>query len=72
MRNLPKIAWNDGAELSRHRCVKCQQLGVFGYRDRDGQLIWYCSEHRLAQFWADARVPLPLGDQSNGASTNAS
>ena len=41
---------------------------VFGYRDQDGTLIWYCAKHRLAQFWADARVPLPLGDKSNGAS----
>jgi hypothetical protein len=42
---------------------------VFGYRDQDGRLIWYCTQHRLAQFWADARMPSPLTDQSNGAST---
>jgi hypothetical protein len=45
---------------------------VFGYRDQDGRLIWYCAQHRLAQFWADARMPSPLADQSNGASTNDS
>jgi hypothetical protein len=67
---LAKDAWDDGAELSRQRCANCDQSGVVGYRDADGRLIWYCNQHRLAQFWADARMPSPLADQSNGASTN--
>ena len=57
-------------DLPRLTCARCDQPGIFGYRNQDGELVWYCTEHRLAQFWADARVPLPLGDQSNGASTN--
>ncbi len=70
MRDLARTAWNGGAELSRHRCPEFGQSSAFGYRNQDGELVWYCTEHRLAQFWADARVSLPLGDQSNGASTN--
>ena len=48
----------------------CNQPGLFGYRDQDGGLIWYCAEHRLAQFWADARVPSPLVDHGNGVSND--
>ena len=50
-------------------CARCDQPGLFGYRI-NGRLIWYCNQHRLAQFWADARMPSPLANQSNGASTD--
>jgi hypothetical protein len=37
-------------------CPKCNQSAVFGYRNKDtGEMAWYCTEHRLGQFWADAR-----------------
>ncbi|MGO9631515.1 MAG: hypothetical protein ACLPXW_21320 [Xanthobacteraceae bacterium] len=55
----------DGDDLARCMCPQCDQSGIFGYRDQDGRLIWYCNQHRLAQFWADARMPSPLADQSN-------
>jgi hypothetical protein len=60
----------DGDDLAHCTCARCDQPGIFGYRDQDGRLIWYCNQHRLAQFWADARMPSPLADQSNGASTD--
>jgi hypothetical protein len=41
------------------RCPECGQIGEFGYRCRDGTMRWFCAEHRLAQFWADARMPSP-------------
>jgi hypothetical protein len=48
------------------RCPRCGQLGEFGYRCRDGTMPWFCAEHRLAQFWADARMPsLPSNDNDN-------
>jgi hypothetical protein len=47
------------AGLPRHRCAKCEQSGGFGYRDHASTLIWYCDLHRLAQYWADARMTLP-------------
>jgi hypothetical protein len=56
-------------DLPRWICARCDQPGIFGYRDQNGKLIWYCTQHRLAQYWADARMPSPLADQSNGAST---
>jgi hypothetical protein len=37
-------------------CPQCDQLGVFGYRDKEtGEMTWYCAAHRLGQYWADAR-----------------
>jgi hypothetical protein len=35
-------------------CVTCGARGEFGYR-KDGQMHWYCPEHRLGQWYADAR-----------------
>jgi hypothetical protein len=32
----------------------CGSRGLFGYRT-ESKLTWYCEEHRLAQWWADAR-----------------
>jgi hypothetical protein len=57
-------------DLPQLTCARCGQPGIFGYRNQDGELAWYCAEHRLAQYWADARVPSPFGDQIKGASTN--
>jgi hypothetical protein len=37
------------------RCPRCDSPGAFGYRNSEGQMIWYCAGHRLGQFWADAR-----------------
>ena len=39
------------------RCPQCAAAGEFGYRDVYGAMRWFCAKHRLAQFWADARMP---------------
>jgi hypothetical protein len=39
------------------RCSQCGASGEFGYRDVYGAIRWFCARHRLAQFWADARMP---------------
>jgi hypothetical protein len=39
------------------RCPRCDAPGEFGYRDVYGAMRWFCARHRLAQFWADARMP---------------
>ena len=39
----------------RTTCPQCGLDGVFGYRNKDGDLIWNCADHRLGRFWADAR-----------------
>jgi hypothetical protein len=37
-------------------CPQCDQPGIFGYRDKNtGEMTWYCTTHRLGQYWADAR-----------------
>lgn len=41
-----------------YACAQCGGEGVFGYRNTDGDLIWYCADHRLGRFWADARRDL--------------
>jgi hypothetical protein len=58
-------------DLPRCDNAVCDRPGVFGYRDQYGTLVWCCAQHRLAQFWADARVPSLLAEQ-NGASSNDS
>jgi hypothetical protein len=40
------------------KCPQCDRLGVFGYRDSAGDMIFYCADHRLAQHWADARCDI--------------
>jgi hypothetical protein len=37
------------------RCVECGAEAHFGYRNAAGELEWFCTEHRLAKCWADAR-----------------
>jgi hypothetical protein len=38
------------------RCATCGQEAQFGYRDAEsGEFVWFCAEHRRAQWWADAR-----------------
>jgi hypothetical protein len=54
------------------RCQQCGWLGDFGYRFSDGKMRWYCAEHRLAQYWADARMPLPFSNKSRGEPTDDS
>jgi hypothetical protein len=39
------------------RCPQCGAAGEFGYRDVYRAMRWFCPRHRLAQFWADARIP---------------
>ena len=39
------------------RCPQCGASSEFGYRDVYGVMRWFCARHRLAQFWADVRVP---------------
>jgi hypothetical protein len=42
--------------MSNDTCPQCNQPGLFGYRDKQtGEMTWYCTAHRLGQFWADAR-----------------
>jgi hypothetical protein len=37
-------------------CPQCDQPGIFGYRNKNtGEMTWYCTTHRLGQYWADAR-----------------
>jgi hypothetical protein len=52
-------------------CPQCGRWGLFGYRSKQsGELIWYCADHRLGQYYADARrdispkeeSPAPLSD----------
>ena len=40
------------------RCPQCGAFGEFGYRDVYGAMHWFCARHRLAQFWADARIAI--------------
>jgi hypothetical protein len=36
-------------------CPQCDQPGIFGYRDKNtAEMTWYCTTHRLGQYWADA------------------
>jgi hypothetical protein len=37
------------------RCEACSAEALFGCRDSDGTMRWFCAAHRLAQNWADAR-----------------
>jgi hypothetical protein len=42
-------------------CPQCDQPGIFGYRDKNtGEMTWYCTTHRLDQYWADARGDHPV------------
>jgi hypothetical protein len=43
----------NGAPCEPHRC-HCGHTAHFGYRDPSGTIVWYCSEHRLRQWSADA------------------
>jgi hypothetical protein len=36
-------------------CPTCGARGVFGYRHPVDGMRWYCSDHRLGQWYADAR-----------------
>jgi hypothetical protein len=37
-------------------CPHCAEYGIFGYRNKEtGVMTWYCANHRLGQYWADAR-----------------
>jgi hypothetical protein len=38
-----------------YACPQCGVDGLFGYLNKDGDLTWYCADHRLGCFWADAR-----------------
>jgi hypothetical protein len=36
-------------------CPQCDQRGVFGYKNPSGGMTWFCANHRLGRFYADAR-----------------
>jgi len=37
-------------------CISCDREARFGYKSVDGSSIdWFCAQHRLAKYWADAR-----------------
>jgi hypothetical protein len=48
---------NREAEESAPQCRQCGAAREFGYSDVYGAMRWFCARHRLAQFWADARMP---------------
>ena len=48
---LPK-----GVPPGATHCQQCGQRGAVGYRKTAGDLVWFCEEHRLAKFWADAKA----------------
>jgi hypothetical protein len=48
---------NRKAEEPAQWCPQCGAAGEFGYHDVYGAMRWFCARHRLAQFWADARMP---------------
>jgi hypothetical protein len=56
------------ASTTIYACPQCGVDGVFGYLNKDGDLIWYCADHRLGRFWADARrdVVEPTPPASSG------
>jgi len=39
-------------------CPHCGRWGLFGYR-KSGVMVWYCADHRLGQYYADARRDIP-------------
>jgi hypothetical protein len=39
---------------SNEACFECGKEAHFGYHGGD-RLVWFCAEHRLAVYWADAR-----------------
>jgi hypothetical protein len=44
------------------RCLTCGAGGEFGYRNKEtGELIWYCADHRVGRFYADARLSTDQG-----------
>jgi hypothetical protein len=43
-------------EPVRAEPCQCGAPGKFGYKDKSGKLVWYCTQHRLSEWWADARV----------------
>jgi hypothetical protein len=47
------LAYCEELAFEQYAC-HCGRMGVFGYRDGNG-MKWYCTEHRLGQFYADAR-----------------
>jgi hypothetical protein len=52
------------------RCPQCGRFGELGYLCIDGIMRWFCAEHRLARFWADARMPSPLSHSNKGTTTD--
>ena len=62
-----EMSVNDGDEIARlPRCgsAACDQPALFGYRSYGDALTWYCSQHRLGQFWADAQWCDPQPSES--------
>jgi hypothetical protein len=56
-RRVMTAASDREAEDLALRCPQCGGPGEFGYRDVYRAMRWFCPRHRLAQFWADARIP---------------
>jgi hypothetical protein len=53
--DLPKLAGAPEQAWPYERCVDCGAEALFGYRNSDGAMQWFCAEHRRACCWADAR-----------------
>ena len=56
-RRVMTAASDREAEDLALRCPQCGGPGEFGYRDVYRAMRCFCESHRLAQFWADARMP---------------
>jgi hypothetical protein len=53
-------------------CPQCDQPGVFGYRNKEsGAMTWYCTAHRLGQYWADARRDIQANFQCDQPATTS-
>jgi hypothetical protein len=50
-----RAALRESGPQGSNYCPHCGEPGVLGYRNEIGRLVWFCEEHRLAKFWADAR-----------------
>jgi hypothetical protein len=47
---------DEGDEVIEQNVCFCGRSGTFAYKNSAGILVWYCGSHRLAQWWADARL----------------
>jgi hypothetical protein len=58
---LPDISESCDFNAGVMLCEVCGYCSVelFGYRQPDKSWRWFCSTHRIGQFYADKRLPAP-------------